>query len=151
MVDHGRLVTKVIYLEDPEQAIPIKLPKDQIPSVTLNPTERPLKVAQALGRVMAIVRIGGRRPTVEEINAGATGDLGLDACGRRWCDAVSVHQPGGRSAVRFLADRSAVPHRLPAGPGCPATSTSATAAITEHPPALAVTATSRASTRATPS
>src|SRR5271165_1345933 len=79
VVDRGRLVTKVIYLEDPEQAIPIKLSKDQIPVVTLNPTEQPLKVAQALGRVMAIVRIGGRRPTVEEINAGATGDFGLDA------------------------------------------------------------------------
>ena len=79
VVDHGRLVTKVIYLEEPEQAIPLKLPKDQIPVVTLNPTEQPLKVAQALGRVMAIVRIGGRRPTVEEINAGATGDAGLDA------------------------------------------------------------------------
>jgi hypothetical protein len=59
VVDHGRLVTKVIYLEEPEQAIPVKLPKDQIPVVTLNPTEQPLKVAQALGRVMAIVRIGG--------------------------------------------------------------------------------------------
>ena len=79
VVDRGRLVTKVIYLEEPEQAIPIKLPKDQIPVVTLNPTEEPLKVAKALGRVMAIVRIGGRRPTGEEINAGATGDLGLDA------------------------------------------------------------------------
>ena len=79
VVDHGRLVTKVIYLEEPEQAIPLKLPKDQIPVVTLNPTEQPLKVAQALGRVMAIVRIGGRRPTVEEINAGTTGDAGLDA------------------------------------------------------------------------
>ena len=79
VIDHGRLVTKVIYLEEPEQAIPIKLPKEQIPVVTLNPTEQPLKVAQALGRVMAIVRIGGRRPTTEEINAGATGDLGLDA------------------------------------------------------------------------
>jgi uncharacterized repeat protein (TIGR01451 family) len=79
VVDRGRLLTKVIYLEDPEQAIPVKLPKDQIPVVTLNPTEQPLRVAQALGRVMAIVRIGGRRPTVEEINAGATGDVGLDA------------------------------------------------------------------------
>jgi uncharacterized repeat protein (TIGR01451 family) len=79
VVDRGRLVTKVIYLEEPEQAIPIKVSKDQIPVVTLNPTEQPLKVAAALGRVMAIVRIGGRRPTLEEINAGATGDLGLDA------------------------------------------------------------------------
>ena len=82
VVDHGRLVTKVIYLEDPEQALPLNLPKDQIPVVTLSPTEQPLKVAEALGRAMAIVRIGVRRPTVEEINAGAAGDAGLDAMPR---------------------------------------------------------------------
>ncbi len=74
----GRLVTKVIYLEEPEQAIPLRMSKDQIPVVTLNPTEHPLKVASALGRPMAIVRIGGRRPTVEEVNGGSAGDLGLD-------------------------------------------------------------------------
>ena len=39
MVDHGRLVTQVIYLEDPDQALPIALPKDQIPLVTLTPAE----------------------------------------------------------------------------------------------------------------
>jgi uncharacterized repeat protein (TIGR01451 family) len=63
----GRLVTQVIYLEDPEQALPIHLPKDEIPSVTISPAEEPLKVASALGRVMAIVRLGGRTPTAEEI------------------------------------------------------------------------------------
>src|SRR5262249_38773729 len=57
VVDRGRLVTKVIYLEEPEQAIPIKLKKDQIPVVTINPTENPLKVAQALGRVIPILPI----------------------------------------------------------------------------------------------
>ncbi len=79
VVDRGRLVTKVIYLEEPELAAPVKVARDEVPVVTLNPTEEPLKVAQRLGRVMAIVRIGGRRPTVEEIHAGATGDFGLDA------------------------------------------------------------------------
>ncbi len=62
-VDRGRLVTKVIYLEDPDQAIPLKMAKDEVPVVTLNPTEPPLRVASALGRPVAIVRIGGRRPT----------------------------------------------------------------------------------------
>ncbi|MGA7500953.1 MAG: DUF11 domain-containing protein, partial [Isosphaeraceae bacterium] len=106
VVDRGRLVTKVIYLEEPEQAIPIKVSKDQIPVVTLNPTEQPLKVAEALGRVMAIVRIGGRRPTLEEINAGATGDLGLDAVA-----AVG--------AVRCpFTSTDGEPCRLPCGPVC---------------------------------
>ncbi|MCP6530480.1 hypothetical protein NL480_27605, partial [Klebsiella pneumoniae] len=64
VVDDGRLVTKVIYLEDPEQALPLKLPKDHIPSVTVGAAEDPIRVAAALGRVVAVVRIGGRRPTV---------------------------------------------------------------------------------------
>ena len=96
-INQSRMVTKVIYLEDPEQALPIRMAKDQIPVVTLNPTEHPLRVASALGRPVAIVRIGGRRPTVEELNAGATGDFGLDyaaAVGRGPCPfATSAGDP----------------------------------------------------------
>lgn len=73
----GRLVTQVIYLEDPEQALPISLPKDEIPVVSLNPAEQPLKVAAALGRVVAVVRMGGRRPTAAEIASGEFGTDGL--------------------------------------------------------------------------
>jgi uncharacterized repeat protein (TIGR01451 family) len=78
VADRGRFVTQVIYLEDPDQALPITLPKDQIPVVTLNPTEDPLKVGAALGRVMAIVRMGGRRPMQEELNAEALGFPGAN-------------------------------------------------------------------------
>jgi uncharacterized repeat protein (TIGR01451 family) len=67
-VDHGRLVTQVVYLEDPDLALPVALPKDEIPVVTISPAEEPVKVASALGRVMAIVRMGGRKPSVEELN-----------------------------------------------------------------------------------
>ncbi|WP_435015860.1 DUF7507 domain-containing protein [Tundrisphaera sp. TA3] len=74
-VDRGLMVTQVIYLEDPDLAIPVKLEKDDPPSVSLSPSEDPLRVARALGRVMAIARIGGRQPTPEEL-AGPTG-LGL--------------------------------------------------------------------------
>jgi len=73
--DHGRLVTQAVYLEDPDQALPLKLPKDEPPFVNLSPAEDTLKVARALGRVMAVVRIGGRQPTPEEL-AGPAG-LGL--------------------------------------------------------------------------
>ena len=78
-VDRGRLVTQVVYLEDPEQALPIALPKNEIPVITLNPAEEPLKVGAALGRVMAIVRIGGRKPTPDELNDAA--GLGLAGTG----------------------------------------------------------------------
>jgi uncharacterized repeat protein (TIGR01451 family) len=105
-VDRGRLITKVIYLEDPEQAIPLKLSKEQIPVVTLNPSEQPLKVASALGRVMAIVRIGGRRPTFEELNAGATGDVGLDAV---------AASDGGRCP---FVSAEGTPCTMPCGPVC---------------------------------
>jgi uncharacterized repeat protein (TIGR01451 family) len=77
-LDRSRLVTKVIYLEDPDQAIPFRLPKDQVPVLSLNPTEASLRVASALGRPVAIVRLGVRTPTVEEIQAGGGGDAGLD-------------------------------------------------------------------------
>ncbi len=104
----GRLVTKVIYLEEPDQALPLRMTKDQIPVVTLNPAEHPLRVASALGRPMAIVRIGGRRPTVEEVNGGSAGDLGLD-----WVGAI------GTGPCPFLRqDGTRCP--MPCGPVCTA-------------------------------
>jgi uncharacterized repeat protein (TIGR01451 family) len=76
VADRGRLVTQVIYLEDPDQALPITLPKDEIPVVSLNASEEPLRVATALGRVMAIVRTGGRHPTADDPGFGAYGVVG---------------------------------------------------------------------------
>ena len=93
----GRLVTQAIYLEDPDQAIPLKLPKDEPPYVTLGPVEDPYRVARALGRVVAMVRIGGRRPTPEEL-AGPSG-LGMPATRCPFTD------PGGEG-----------PCQLPCGP-----------------------------------
>ncbi len=77
-VDQGRLVTKIIYLEDPDQAIPFHLPKDEVPVLTLGPSEPPLRIAQALGRPIAIVRLGMRQPTIEELQFGPGGDAGLE-------------------------------------------------------------------------
>jgi len=93
VVDRGRLVTQVVYLEDPEQALPISLPKDQIPVVSLNPSEEPLKVAAALGRVVGIVRTGGRRPTPEEAASGLV-DFGPGAIGGGPCPFTQAD--GGR-------------------------------------------------------
>ena len=105
-VDRGRLVTKVIYLEDPDQAIPFKMAKDEVPVLTLNPTEPPLRVASALGRPVAIVRIGGRRPTNSEIQGGVAGDIGLDY-------AESI----GSKPCPFLC-QSGARCSLPCGPVC---------------------------------
>lgn len=64
----GRLVTEVVYLENPDEALPVHLPKDEIPVVTLSPAEDPMKVALALGRPMALVRIGGRTPSGADLS-----------------------------------------------------------------------------------
>ena len=76
----GRLVTQAVYLEDPDQAIPISFPKDQIPIVTLSPVESPIKVAPALGRTVAIVKIGGRAPTPDEMTGAGDYPLGSAPC-----------------------------------------------------------------------
>jgi uncharacterized repeat protein (TIGR01451 family) len=103
----GRLLTKVLYLEDPDQALPFRMPKDQIPVVSINPAENPLRVASALGRPMAIVRLGGRRPTLEEVQGGP-GDFGLDYAARI----------GGTPCPYLMQDGSRCP--MVAGPPCTA-------------------------------
>jgi uncharacterized repeat protein (TIGR01451 family) len=100
-VDRGRLVTLIVYLEDPDQALPLALPKDEIPVVTLSPTEEPLLVAKALGRVMAIVRLGGRQPSFEELNQPG-GGLDVGAAG------APIHCP-------FIGSEGK-PCALPCGP-----------------------------------
>lgn len=101
--DRARLVTQVVYLEDPEQALPIPLPKDEIPIVTLSPAEEPLKVGAALGRVMAIVRIGARNPTADERN----GPAGLSLAGTASCPFTGPN--GARCALPCGPVRGATP------------------------------------------
>ncbi len=94
VIDRSRLVTQVVYLEDPEQALPMPLPKDEIPVVSLSPVEPPIKVASALGRVMAIVRIGTRAGT-EDTDRGDDFQRVRPAAGDPLGRPLSVHGPGG--------------------------------------------------------
>ncbi len=68
VLDQGRMITRVIYLEDPRQAIPYLSMPDRLPTTELGPGEDPFRIARALGRIMAVVRIGTREPTAEEVN-----------------------------------------------------------------------------------
>ena len=77
---NGRLVTRVVYLEDPERAVPIATSKDETPTMTIGPAEDPLKVAMALGRVLAIIRLGTRVPGRDEANAGGGTGLAGGRC-----------------------------------------------------------------------
>ncbi len=62
----GKYVTRVIYLEDPRNAIPVSSVGQEQNWFDAAPKQDPLVVADALGRPMAILRMGGRVPTAEE-------------------------------------------------------------------------------------
>jgi hypothetical protein len=58
----GKLVTRIIYVEDPKQAIPARGQGPGKDWFEVQPGSDPLAVADALGMPIAIVRIGGRTP-----------------------------------------------------------------------------------------
>jgi len=58
----GKFVTRVIYLENPTDALPAPGIKTQPSWFDVAPGTDPLVVADTLGRPVAIVRIGGRVP-----------------------------------------------------------------------------------------
>ncbi len=62
MALHGQVVTRVIYLEDPRNAVADTLPFGDQQHFDVGPKQDPLHVADKLGRPMAILRIGSRVP-----------------------------------------------------------------------------------------
>jgi uncharacterized repeat protein (TIGR01451 family) len=113
--DGGRLITQVVYLEDPEQATPVHLAKDEVPSVELTAAENPLRVAGALGRPMAVIHLGGRVPTPEELAGppivpirggpcpyiGSSGDPCAAECGVSF---IPAPKPGKLPKDEYLCD-----------------------------------------------
>jgi hypothetical protein len=73
MAADGKFVTRVIYVEDPQLAIPIA---ENAPSSTrwfdVEPGGDPLVTADALGRPVAILRLGGRVPDSEQLDPAFT-------------------------------------------------------------------------------
>ena len=63
----GRLVTKVIYLENAGNAMPHRHKEDEQPYFDVGGGEDPLRAAEKLGKPMAIVRIGSRIPMPSEL------------------------------------------------------------------------------------
>ena len=71
MAAGGAFVTRVIYVEDPHQALPVNQHRDgEQPWFEAAPGDDPLVAADRLGRPVAILRIGGRVPNA----AGEPGD-----------------------------------------------------------------------------
>jgi hypothetical protein len=58
----GRLVTRVIYLEDPQTALPLAEEADTQRSFDIRSDMDPLQEADRLGRPVAVLRIGSRVP-----------------------------------------------------------------------------------------
>src|SRR5262245_58596317 len=68
----GAFVTRVIYIEDPMQALPIvRMAKDELPWIEAPAGEDPLVTADVNGRPIAILRIGSRRPDAARPGFGA--------------------------------------------------------------------------------
>lgn len=65
----GRMVIKIIYVENPETALPYRQMVDDQPFFDVGDAEDPLRTAERLGRPIAILRLGSRVPTVDELNA----------------------------------------------------------------------------------
>lgn len=63
MAAEGMFVTRVIYVENPNQALPADEPQEDQPWVEAPHGADPLAVADEMGRPVAILRIGGRVPS----------------------------------------------------------------------------------------
>jgi hypothetical protein len=67
----GAFVTRVIYVEDPQQALPIAQRADgEQPWIEAPPGEDPLVTADFRGRAVAILRMGGRLPDTATTQTG---------------------------------------------------------------------------------
>jgi hypothetical protein len=70
MALNGKFVTRVIYLEDPRQALPVKTGGEVAQTFfEVRPTDDPLAIADQLGRPVAILRLGGRLPDAGGLDA----------------------------------------------------------------------------------
>jgi hypothetical protein len=59
----GKFVTRVIYLEDPQAALPVRQDVSGHNWFEARPGQDPLAVADGLGRPVAILRLGARMPS----------------------------------------------------------------------------------------
>ena len=61
----GSVVTKVIYLEDPEKAVPVEISPTAPVEVPSGSEEESVRAARESGRLVAIVRLGDRIPPAD--------------------------------------------------------------------------------------
>ncbi len=61
----GKLVTRVVYLEDPQTAVPLLQKPQQVSTMDISRSEDALRAADRFGRPVAIIRIGSLTPPRE--------------------------------------------------------------------------------------
>jgi hypothetical protein len=66
MALHGQYVVRVIYLENPHTALPVREDRQQQRYFEVGAKQDPLEVADALGRPVAILRLGSRVPELDK-------------------------------------------------------------------------------------
>jgi uncharacterized repeat protein (TIGR01451 family) len=67
----GAYITKIIYLEHPEKAVPVASTPDQPITWEARPGQDPMEIARENGRPVLILRVGQRTPTAEELLCGS--------------------------------------------------------------------------------
>lgn len=104
----GKFVTRVIYLEDPDQALAFTQQGKQQNWFDAGPGANPVQIADGLGRPMAILRMGGRLPTDEEAWAQFFNGCPPWKRYRTRADAVRTAPP-----VDAVEEAAVMPDRLP--------------------------------------
>ncbi len=97
----GTLVTRVVYLENPETAMPYRQTAFEQPYFDVRPQDDPLQAAYRLGRAFAIVRLGSRIPDVTELQNGL--GTGLQSCSGCPTD-FETNQNSLRGADEYIYD-----------------------------------------------
>jgi hypothetical protein len=119
----GHFVTRVVYLEDPATALPVRDDPKFQRYFEVHPRQDPLYVADELGRPMAVLRMGSRVPDA----SGQSGQAGMNyGCPPLILYELPEDLP--ESLPHDAAPHDAAPHDAAPLPGGAATPTSRAAA-----------------------
>ena len=116
----GKLVIRVVYLEDPETAFPVADSdrSEGLGSYDLAPGDDPLAIADLMGRPLAIIRLGGRTPT-NPTNPDATFTFGTPSYARMPAGTDSVTMTGDDETMRMVDHVFMAPLPCPDTVPCP--------------------------------
>ncbi len=95
----GKFVTRVIYVEDPRNALPARENHQAQEWFEVKPGQDPLAVADALGRPVAILRMGGRLPATSQ----SPDPSFLFGCPPYVCFPSEVQKTAGKEKQRILS------------------------------------------------